>query len=80
MKNEIKRIVRECENTVREEMDLPKIGEGWISETELYYQIKKAFPREIVIHHGRPAWLGRQHLDVYLPKKNIAIEYQGNQH
>ena len=80
MKNEIKRIVRECENTVREEMDLPKIGEGWISETELYYQVKKAFPSETVIHHGRPAWLGRQHLDIYFPKKNIAIEYQGDQH
>ena len=80
MKNEVKRIIRECENTVREEMDLPKVGEGWISETELYYKIKEEFPQEIVLHHGRPSWLGKQHLDIYFPKKNIAIEYQGEQH
>lgn len=80
MKNETKRILRECENTVREEMDLPKIGEGWISETNLYYEIKETFPNEVVVHHGRPSWLGRQHLDVYFPEKNIGIEYQGEQH
>ena len=80
MKNEIKRILYECENTVREEMDLPKIGEGWISETHLYYKIKEAFPKEVIIHHGRPSWLERQHLDVYFAIKNIAIEYQGEQH
>lgn len=79
-KNEIKRIIRESENTVREEMDIPKIGEGWVSETELYYLVRKAFPKEYIIHHGRPSWLGRQHLDIYFPEKNIGIEYQGIQH
>jgi HEAT repeat protein len=79
-KNEIKRILRESENTVREEMDIPKIGEGWVSETELYYLIMKAFPKEHIIHHGRPSWLGQQHLDIYFPAKNIGIEYQGEQH
>lgn len=80
MKNEGKRIIREAENTLREERNLPRIGEGWISETELYYKIRDVFPGETIVHHGRPSWLGRQHLDIYFPKQNLAIEYQGEQH
>lgn len=33
-----------------------------------------------MIQHGQPKWLNRQHIDVYFPKRNIAIEYQGGQH
>ena len=73
-------LMRDAENTLREERDIPRIGEGWVAETELYYQIRKAFPDESVIQHGRPGWLGRQHLDVYLPDLKVALEYQGEQH
>ena len=73
-------ILRECENTFREESGIPKIGEGWVSETNLYYKIREAFPEEKIVHHGRPDWLGKQHLDIYLPERNIALEYQGAQH
>lgn len=59
---------------------MPKIGEGWISETDLFYKISNHFINEKVIHHGSPIWLGRQHLDIYFPELNIAIEYQGEQH
>lgn len=78
--NEGQRIFRECENTVREEKNLPKVGEGWISEAELYHAICEAFPEEKVVHHGRPVWLPRQHLDIYFPLRNVACEYQGAQH
>jgi len=73
-------MLRDAENTFREERDLPRVGEGWIAETELYYSIKKAFAGEDVIQHGRPEWLGRQHLDVYMPNRRVAFEYQGAQH
>src|SRR5690606_31870490 len=53
---------------------------GWISETELFYRISDYVKDDKVIHHASPKWLGRQHLDIYLPKLNIAIEYQGAQH
>jgi hypothetical protein len=59
-------IIKEAENTFREEMNLPKIGEGWISETILYYALKGLFSTTRVEQHARPQWLGRQHLDVYL--------------
>ena len=71
---------KEIENIIRSEKSLPKIGEGWISETILYYQIKEAFPDFEVTQHSSPHWLGLQHLDIYFPKLNIAIEYQGKQH
>lgn len=71
---------REIENEVRTELGLPKIGEGWISETTLYYQLKTFFKNENVIHHGRPDWLGPQHVDIWFPDHSIGVEYQGIQH
>lgn len=71
---------KEIENIIREEKSIPKIGEGWISETLLFYEIKEAFQEHQVIPHGSPSWLGLQHLDIFFPELNIAIEYQGKQH
>ena len=73
-------LIRKAENRLREQHDLPKIGEGWISETQLYNAVKEAFPQTEVIHHGHTNWLGRQHLDIWLPQWRIAVEYQGLQH
>lgn len=72
--------MREAENTIREEMGVSRVGEGWVAETTLFYQIKHGFPNYEVIQHGRPTWLGRQHLDVYMPDIKVALEYQGPQH
>lgn len=67
-------------NEVRTERGLPKLGEGWISETKLFYRIKEHLIEVEVIHHGKPKWLGAQHVDIWLPDHNIGIEYQGVQH
>jgi hypothetical protein len=73
-------MTRDAENSVREEMNIPRVGEGWISETELYYALIKAIPEAKVEHHARPSWLGRQHLDIFIPFYGVGIEYQGLQH
>jgi len=78
--SQLRRFLRNAEDSFRERIGMPKVGEGWISETELYYKIKTYFENFDVIHQGRPAWLGNQSLDVYLPTYNIGIEYQGSQH
>ena len=78
--NQIRVILKKAEDLYRVDIGMPKIGEGWISETELFYRIKDAFKGYEVIHHGNPVWLGRQHLDIYFPELNIGIEYQGLQH
>jgi hypothetical protein len=70
----------EPNNVVRELLGLPRIGEGWISETKLYYQLKQQFENDVVLQHIKPKWLGRQHFDIYFPHNNIAVEYQGKQH
>lgn len=75
-----KSILREAENLLREERELPRIGEGWISETKLYQEIKNHFSSTAVVQHARPEWLKPQHLDVFLPIHKIAIEFQGAQH
>lgn len=74
------KIIRDAENTWREEQGIPRVGEGWVSETKLFYAIKSALPDLKVVQHGRPKWLGRQHLDIFLPELAVAIEYQGSQH
>lgn len=73
-------LVREAENELRISYGAKKVGEGWISETKLFYKLKNYFIEFEVIQHGRPDWLGRQHIDVWFPGYKIGIEYQGQQH
>lgn len=75
-----KSILREAENILREKQELPRIGEGWISETKLYQEIKNHFDDTAVVQHARPEWLKPQHIDVFLPIHKVAIEFQGAQH
>ena len=78
--NEFIDTFRNPENKIRDELGLPKIGEGWVKETKLFYLIKERFKNYRVLQHGKPKWLGKQHLDIYLPDFNVGIEYQGEQH
>ncbi|MCB0256072.1 MAG: hypothetical protein KDI55_20315 [Anaerolineae bacterium] len=80
VEQQCKSLIRQAENALREDEGLPRVGEGWISETQLYYEITSAFPNDEVVQHASPEWLGRQHLDVYLPGRRIALEYHGLQH
>lgn len=75
-----KKVCREAENILREEMGIPKVGEGWVSETELYYKVKEFLKNYEVIHHYSDDWLEGQHLDIYIPELRVGIEYQGEQH
>lgn len=68
------------QNKFRVYKGLPKIGEGWITETDLYYKLKEYYSETEVIHHGRTKWLGKQHIDIWFPQYNIGVEYQGEQH
>ena len=52
---------------------------GTIAENKLYQDIKKFFGEEVVQTY-KCKWLGKQHLDIYIPSLKVAIEYQGGQH
>lgn len=80
IKSSANQILRNSENECRKLKGIPNIGEGWINETRLFYEISKHFSGYKVIQHASPIWLGRQHLDIYFPNENIGIEYQGIQH
>lgn len=71
---------RNAMNRVREELGIPRIGEGWVSETELYRSLRCAFPDLSVLQHGRPEWLKPQHLDVWIPDLRVGVEFHGPQH
>lgn len=73
-------MTKQAENRVRKAHNLPLVGQKWISETLLFNELKELFPEETIIQHGKAPWLGRQHLDIFFPEKNLAIEYQGRQH
>ncbi|MHB1088705.1 MAG: PDDEXK family nuclease [Acidimicrobiales bacterium] len=74
-------LTRQIENEVRVNVGQHRVGEGWVSETEVFNLINEHFGQITkVVQHGRPAGLGRQHLDVWIPEWKIGIEYQGLQH
>lgn len=80
IRNKASSLLREAENEYRKNIGAKIIGEAWISETELFYNIKNHFSDIEVIQHGRPKWLGRQHFDIWIPELKCAVEYQGLQH
>ncbi len=71
-------ILRDSENRLRVRHGLPKVGEGWVSETKLYNLVKALFGD--AKQHARPKWLGQQHLDIFVASRSLAIEYHGSQH
>jgi hypothetical protein len=51
-----------------------------VSETLLYQIVSRLVRPERVLRHFRPDWLEGLELDLYLPDRRLAIEYQGQQH
>lgn len=76
----MKETTRAAENAVREDMNIPRVGEGWVSETDLYYKLKSHFSDYRIVQHYTSSWLEKQHLDIFFPDHKIAVEYQGPQH
>lgn len=50
----------------------------FVSEQQLFVELRKHY--KDIISQQRFPWLGRQSLDMYIPSKKVAIEYQGEQH
>jgi len=52
----------------------------WISEYNLYLEIKNHLNNFSVIHQGSPSFLSGQRFDIWIPELKTAIEYNGIQH
>lgn len=64
---------------IYEEVILERKSSGkWTSEQALFRLIKHFYPD--AIYQYKTEWLGLQSLDIFIPSKNIGIEYQGIQH
>lgn len=50
----------------------------WQSEQTAYMIVKEMYPDAVFQYEAR--WLGSQKIDIYIPSKKTAIEYQGRQH
>lgn len=50
------------------------------SQNNLFNKLQHEFSSEIIKSEYSPEWLGLQRFDIYFPKYNIAIEYDGEQH
>jgi hypothetical protein len=70
---EVYTYLRECYDDARNK-------QTWVSEELLAEAIKSLFGKDNVLQHANPIWLSPQHLDIYLPSYNLAIEYMGKQH
>lgn len=69
----------ERDNTIREILGLPlNMKLKNTSELTLYKIVKDVF--EDAIYQYRTEWLGKQSIDIFIPSRQIAIEYQGQQH
>lgn len=55
-----------------------KTSPKWKSEAQLYSIASSVYPDAVYQYHAE--WLGMQSLDIYIPSKSAAIEYQGIQH
>lgn len=78
--NEIRHILLRAYNYLRERYKEARNNQIWVSEELLAKAIKRLFGKENVTQHASPIWLSPQHLDIYLPRYNLAIEYMGKQH
>lgn len=66
---------RELMQKLREE---GSISIRWINEFSLFKLVKAMYPE--TIYQFKAEWLGQQSLDIYIPSRYTAIEYQGQQH
>ena len=71
---------RIAENITREEFGYSKVEEGNISESILAGIIENIFSEFEILRQIRPGWLEGLELDIFIPKINLGIEYQGQQH
>ncbi len=73
-------IMNAVENSVRDRFGAKRIGEAWVTETILYYMIRTLMKEKQVLRHYRPDFLEGLELDIFIPSRNLAVEYQGLQH
>ena len=71
-------VLRIAENNFRTKNNMPKVGEGWTSQTDLFNRLKKYFPN--IEKEYSPKWIKPKRIDIFIKNFKVAIEYHGFQH
>jgi hypothetical protein len=71
---------RVFQDEARTEFGYRKVGQGFVSETQLAMIIGSLLPEEVIVRHHRPDWLDGLELDIWIPGLKLGVEYQGQQH
>lgn len=77
-KSKVLEISRKAENQIRNNHNIRAVGDAYVNELLLANIIQTIFPDSI--RQYRAKWLGKYIIDIFIPSKNIAVEYQGEQH
>lgn len=77
-KSNVLEISRKAENQVRSNHNIRNVGDAYVNEVLLANIIQNIFPDSIRQYKSK--WLGKYIIDIFIPSKSIAIEYQGEQH
>jgi len=80
MQDVIRSLLAGAEDRIRVSLGLPRIGEGWISESEMVRLLRERLAPHPVVTQASPVWLGALRYDAYVPNLRLAVEYQGKQH
>jgi len=67
-------------NSVQDRLAIVKGDSRWMQEARLGAALQLLFGDDEVQIRARPKWLNRQHLDFFLPRFSLAVEYMGIQH
>lgn len=73
-------VINDVESITRKDFGFRAVGDGWISESILFSIVARLFLGQEVLRHHRPDWLDGLELDIFVPTRNLAFEYQGQQH
>lgn len=69
-----------AENQLRTHYSFPNFGSWLQQETILFLTTRGLFAPAEVIRHAKPAYLDGLELDIWIPARSLAIEFQGAQH
>lgn len=67
-------------NKERNRKGLPLVYENYQQETKLKHYLRQKFPNFNIFWNKRLEELDGLELDIYIPKYNLAVEYNGKQH
>jgi hypothetical protein len=73
--------MKKAENKIRSQSGKHKVGERWENETRVFKGLKDKLPDNYKLYREYLIWAdGAKRFDCFIENKNVAVEYNGEQH